>query len=74
MNNLIKQYIGHGEDGKFNCLNCDYSTKFLHCVKIHIESKHIDSGGFDCEFCGKTVPTRNALKMHQKRNHSQQMN
>ena len=69
MDVLVKQRVIRHADGTFKCAECDYSSKFLHCLKIHIESKHIISNGFSCPECGKHVPTRNALRVHQKRNH-----
>lgn len=58
-------------DGSYKCSDCEYSSKVKACVKIHIESKHIETGGFTCQDCGKHVPTRNALKVHRQRNHPQ---
>jgi len=58
-------------DGSYKCSDCVYTSKVKACVKIHIESKHIETGGFSCQDCGKHVPTRNALKVHRQRNHPQ---
>jgi len=58
-------------DGSYKCSDCVYTSKVKACVKIHIESKHIETGGFSCQDCGKQVPTRNALKVHRQRNHPQ---
>jgi len=66
---LVEQKIRRMEDCSYQCTECDYSSKTKHCMKIHIESKHIISGGYICPDCGKHTPTRNALKVHQKRNH-----
>ena len=55
-------------DGSFKCSDCVYTSKVKACVKIHIESKHIETGGL-CQDCGKHVSTRNALKAHRQRNH-----
>jgi hypothetical protein len=45
------------------CSDCEYAYKVKASVKIHIESKHIDTGGITCQDCEKLVPTRNALKV-----------
>ena len=48
---------------------CDYvANKWS--LRNHIESKHIDIGGIQCDRCSKVCPTRHALTMHIKRNHS----
>ena len=66
---LVNSKLVRLEDGSFRCADCDYSSKVKACVRIHIESKHIHTGGFMCPQCGKHVPTRNALKVHKQRNH-----
>ena len=48
-------------DGSYKCSDCEYASKVQAGIKIHIESKHINTGGFNCQDCGKHVPTRNAL-------------
>ena len=70
MDTLINSKVQKIDDGIFGCTDCDYQAKQRHHVRIHIESKHIDSGGYTCLVCMKRVPTRNALKVHQKRNHN----
>ena len=66
----VGQRVRREEDGTFHCSECGYSSKYLNCLKIHIESKHIVSEGYNCPDCGKHTPTRNALRVHQKRNHT----
>ena len=66
---MINKRIVRTPDNTFECSDCDYKTKHLHCLKIHIESKHIISDGFQCQLCEKLCPTRNALRAHQKRHH-----
>jgi len=68
---LVTSKLLRTSDGSHGCRDCDYTSKHLNCVKIHIESKHLNTGGFDCPECGKNVPTRNALKVHRQRNHTQ---
>ena len=66
---LVMQKLTKLPDGSFRCLDCEYVSRVKACVKIHIESKHVISGGFSCHECGKHVPTRNALKVHRQWNH-----
>ena len=68
---LVTSKLLRTSDGSHGCRDCEYTSKHLNCVKIHIESKHLNTGGFDCPECGKNVPTRNALKVHRQRNHTQ---
>ena len=67
---LVSSKLRRTNDGGHGCTDCHYTSKHLNCVKIHIESKHLSTGGFDCPECGKNVPTRNALKVHRQRNHT----
>ena len=55
--------------GAWQCQRCDYSTRNKQGMINHIESKHVDSGGTTCQFCGRTCPTRHALQMHVIRQH-----
>ena len=36
----------------------------------HIESKHVNIGGVSCPHCPKVCPTRHALQMHVRRQHT----
>jgi NAD-dependent dihydropyrimidine dehydrogenase PreA subunit len=56
-------------DGTFQCTDCTYSSRWENCLKIHVESKHVHTGGFACALCEKVCPTRNALKVHCQRRH-----
>jgi len=68
---MVMGKLTRTQDGGYGCTDCEYTSKHLNCVKIHIESKHINTGGLYCRECGKNVPTRNALKVHRQRNHTQ---
>ena len=54
------------------CTECDYSSKSKCNVGHHIEAKHIQHDGYYCFQCDKTLPSKGALRMHNKRNHSEQ--
>ena len=53
----------------WQCIICSYSSRYKGDVKKHVEAKHIQSGGYNCEICGKYCPSINALKSHNARNH-----
>jgi len=54
---------------QWQCLECPYSSNNNHNVYLHIESKHIQHQGYFCNICNKTCQTKNAFRMHNKRNH-----
>ena len=53
----------------WRCIECGHSSKRKDAVAKHVESKHIDSGGITCKFCGKFCPNSNSLQAHISRNH-----
>ena len=56
-------------EGIFHCTECEFSTKYLQTCKRHIESKHMSTTGYYCQYCDTVCPTRNALTMHIGRKH-----
>jgi len=56
-------------DGKWCCSECGYSSKIKTNLKMHVESKHIVSAGFNCEVCQFFCPNRQSLKNHFDRKH-----
>ena len=50
-------------------VECDYESINKFHLRNHIESKHVDIGGIQCNFCPKVCPTRHAFTLHLKRNH-----
>jgi len=55
--------------GVWHCSECSYSSKVKCNVSQHIEAKHIKHAGYYCFICNKTSPSKNAFRMHNKRNH-----
>jgi len=53
----------------WKCTDCDYQTKGRRGLYEHIESKHVGSQGYSCQFCQKFCPSRNALRSHMARHH-----
>ena len=68
--NQISQLMIKTENG-WHCgqPGCEYIKSSKVYVRNHIESKHIDIGGVQCDYCSKVCLTRNALTMHIKRKH-----
>lgn len=69
LDKLIEQHMLRIETGQWQCQQCSFSSKQRHHVKNHIESKHIESGGFLCQICNAICRTRQALTMHNFRKH-----
>jgi len=53
----------------WQCSECSYSSKVKCNMTQHIEARHIQHAGYYCFLCHKTCPTKNAFRMHNKRNH-----
>merc|ERR1712129_467580 len=60
----IKSRMQKLPNGMWSCTECGYETNYYTALTNHIESKHIETDGFVCEFCQTFCPTRNALKSH----------
>jgi len=58
-------------DGKtiWQCAQCHYSSKQRYTVREHVET-HISGFSHRCTLCDKSCNTRNALKVHISRKHS----
>ena len=66
---FVNSKMWKGDDGKWACSECDYSSKKNSNVYEHIEAKHIQGPGYFCQECEKTCPTRKALRHHLARYH-----
>ena len=53
----------------WQCAQCHYSSKLRYTVKEHVET-HISGFSHQCPLCDKTCNTRNALRVHTIRKHS----
>jgi len=66
---LIGDNMQKDESGLWFCLQCSFSSRKSSNVKTHIESKHVNSGGFQCTVCPHVCPTREAMRKHMGRIH-----
>jgi len=55
----------------WRCLDCDFASPYRHVLFNHVESKHIQTVGYNCQYCAKFCPSRNALRSHVSRQHKQ---
>ena len=65
---LVHVYIFAGKT-LWQCAQCHYSSKLRYTVKEHVET-HISGFSHQCPLCDKTCNTRNALRVHTIRKHS----
>ena len=59
-------------NGQGYCCNiCHFTASSRHKVFCHLESKHFrdSSVSYECSFCGKAFPTRNAYGSHMSKMH-----
>ena len=70
LDRTIKDRMVFLASGLYGCSECPYTTKYSTTCQNHIESKHMSTNGFICNFCEKFCPTRNALKSHVSKKHN----
>ena len=56
-------------EGVWACLDCNWESKYKSRTFDHVEAKHIETGGYSCNFCSKFCPSYSSLKMHKSRYH-----
>ena len=65
----IREKMKKLPDGLWACTDCNYQTKYSSTCQRHIESKHLETAGFQCSVCHQFCPTSNSLMSHQYRKH-----
>ena len=51
------------------CNECNFVSKYKDRVWEHVESKHMNFGGYNCQICFKFCPTASSLRNHNDRHH-----
>ena len=69
MKTALKTMINKDYDGQYFCTECNFQSKHYSSITRHIESKHLQTEGFQCGLCSQFCPTRNALTIHNSRYH-----
>ena len=69
LDDLIVANLQKDETGQWFCLQCNFASRKVSHVKTHIESKHVQTGGFICSLCSKVSATRESLRKHIARLH-----
>lgn len=57
------------KDVGFACKLCGYQANKRQRITYHVEAKHMESPGYECDVCQKFCPTKNALCIHKSRFH-----
>jgi len=70
---MVSSYDSSVGKTVWQCAQCHYSSKLRYTVKEHVET-HISGFSHQCPLCDKTCNTRNALRVHTIRKHSNKVN
>lgn len=70
LDDLIVKNIQKDTTGLWYCLQCEFNSRKISHVKTHVESKHVQTGGFSCSVCERVSVTREALRKHMARFHA----
>ena len=53
--------------GGWRCLSCGHNSRTQEDMHLHVEAKHVSTGGFNCPLCGHYCPSLNSLRNHKHR-------
>ena len=70
--NVIVQKM-YREDGVWKCSDCDYFSNHKGHTFEHIEAKHVQHSGYQCEICQKIMKTFASLRTHKSKYHKDQL-
>lgn len=66
---LVWSKIESLPDGSFQCQECPHLNRNKRAMFEHVESKHVQSDGYNCPVCEKNCRSLNALRSHTVRYH-----
>ena len=67
-NNLKEHKTIHTGDGSvYQCKLCHTTCNRKADLRLHVQKLHTSKKPMQCEMCGKRLPDRNALKVHEKK-------
>ena len=59
--------------GTYSCTVCGYEASGKQRLVYHVEARHLETQGYQCDICQKACRTKNALLIHKSRFHRQQL-
>ena len=69
LNEQVEKSYSKDESGFFCCHFCSYQGRFSDHIKKHVET-HFDGLALNCDQCGKTYRSRDSLRHHKRRFHT----
>ena len=57
------------EDGYWKCSDCDYYSYHKGHTYDHVEAKHVQHAGYQCNACDNIMKTSLALRKHYSKYH-----
>ena len=69
---MVREVTETGEN-VFICSECGHRSKRSGDLSKHIEAKHIENGGYNCQYCNKYCPSLNAMRSHVSRSHKKNL-
>ena len=58
----------------WKCTDCSMETKYKTRLYEHVEAKHVETSGYECQTCGKFLPTLKSLNNHNFTSHRKPLN
>ena len=53
----------------WKCSDCSMETKYKTRLYEHVEAKHVETGGYECQTCGQFLPNLKSLNNHNFTSH-----
>ncbi|ELT89996.1 hypothetical protein CAPTEDRAFT_37481, partial [Capitella teleta] len=69
LSSILQQHIRlHCKEKRFNCAECDFTTHYDGCLRLHMKHKHDPNRvKVECPQCGTLLASNSELKLHLQR-------
>ena len=64
-----ESYVSSRQPGSYSCNVCGYQAQQKQRLLYHVEAKHMEGPGYQCDICQKSCRTKNAMFIHKSRFH-----